>query len=86
MLFQLTNVGQPVIEVEDANFRNRSELLLVHRHDEVDLDDRYSQATLKNLHILWKRPVHIATIKGDRSVLLSYDGTEHSESGFDNID
>jgi stage V sporulation protein R len=86
LLVQLTNVGQPVIEVVDANFQNRSELLLVHRHDGVDLDEGYSQATLRNLYTLWKRPVHIATHKSDRSLLLSYNGTEHSESGFDDVD
>ena len=83
LLTQLTNMGQPVIEVEDANFNNRSELLLVHRFDGVELDDAYSQATLRNLHFLWKRPVHIATRKGDRAVLLSFDGESHSEGGFD---
>ena len=83
MLSQLTNMGQPIIEVEDGNYQNRSELLLIHRHDGTDLDDNYAQATLSNLQKLWKRPVHVATRKGDRSVLLSYDGKEHTESGFD---
>ena len=83
MLTQLTNMGQPIIEVEDANFNNRSELLLTHRHDGVELDDGYARATLQNVNTIWKRPVHIATTKNDRPTLLSFDGTEHSESGFD---
>ncbi|MEE2788668.1 MAG: SpoVR family protein [Myxococcota bacterium] len=83
LLVQLTNSGQPVIEVEDANFNNRSELMLRHAHDGMDLDDNYSKATLANLFSLWKRPVHIATIKHERSTLLTFDGKEHSEAGFD---
>ena len=83
LLTQLTNMGQPVIEVEDANFNNRSELLLTHRYDGVDLDVAYSQATLMNLHKLWKRPVHIATQKAEQPTLLSFDGEKHSERPFD---
>ncbi|MEZ4470619.1 MAG: SpoVR family protein [bacterium] len=83
LLFQLTNMGQPIIEVEDANFENRSELLLIHRHEGVDLDDGYSRATLRNLFALWKRPVHIASRKGDKGVLLSYDGKEARSKAWD---
>ena len=35
LLFQLTNSGQPVVVVEDANYRNRGELLLAHRTDQT---------------------------------------------------
>ncbi|MCB9550994.1 MAG: SpoVR family protein [Myxococcales bacterium] len=85
LLFQLTNMGQPLIEVEDANFENRSELLLAHRHEGVDLDDKYAVATLRNLFALWKRPVHIASRKGERGVLLSYDGKQPTERAFDKV-
>ena len=61
----------------------RSELLLMHRHDAIDLDESYAQATLRNLNTLWKRPVHLASQKGDRGILLTFDGKQHSESGFD---
>ena len=67
LLFQLTNRGQPVIEVEDANFRNRSELLLRHRYDGVDLDERYGKATLRNLFSIWKRLVHIVMRRSDKT-------------------
>ena len=83
LLFQLTNMGQPLIEVEDANFENRSELLLTHRFEGVDLDERYAHATLRNLYLMWKRPVHIATRKGERHVLLGFDGKQASEKTFD---
>ncbi len=83
LLTQLTNMGQPLIEVEDGNFDNRSELLLRHIHEGVDLDEAYSRATLSNLFKLWKRPVHIATRKGEKGVLLSFDGEKHGERQFE---
>jgi len=83
LLNQLTNMGQPIIEVEDANFENRSELLLRHAHEGVDLQDDYARATLANLHRVWKRPVHIATSKKSSGALLSYDGEKHSERQFE---
>ena len=46
LLTQLTNFGQPVITVLDANHENRGELLLRHTHDGVDLDPEYTKATL----------------------------------------
>ncbi|MCO5142215.1 MAG: SpoVR family protein [Oligoflexia bacterium] len=61
MLNMLTNGGQPLIRVQNANFKNRGELLLKHEHHGQDLDVRYCQATLTNLEKLWKRPVHIET-------------------------
>ena len=83
LLFQLTNMGQPIIEVEDANFENRAELLLRHHHDGVDLQDDYARATLGNLHLIWKRPVHIATCKAEKGTLLTFDGDKHSERQFE---
>ena len=38
LLDSITNLGQPFIAVEDANFENRAELLLGHRHEGADLD------------------------------------------------
>ena len=83
LLFQLTNRGQPSIEVEDANFKNRSELLLRHLFEGTDLDEKYCKATLKNLYLIWKRPVHIVTQRGERTILMTFNGKEHSEGGFD---
>ena len=72
LLFQLTNGGQPIIDVEDGNFENRAELLLRHRHDGVDLDENYTRATLRSLFQIWKRPVHIATQRGETGVLFTH--------------
>ncbi len=75
-LQSLTNMGQPIIEVVDANFQNRAELLLKHLFEETELDKNYSTETLRNLHSIWKRPVHIQTVMEGREVILTYDGDE----------
>jgi len=76
LLNQLTNMGQPMIDVEDGNFNNQGELLLLHRHEGVDLEERWTRATLTNLFAVWKRPVHLGTRKGDKGLLVSFDGKE----------
>jgi stage V sporulation protein R len=78
LLFNLTNFGQPIIRVKDANYRNRGELYLHHEHFGVDLKLDYAQDTLRHLRRLWTRPVHIETVADGRSTLLSFDGTDHS--------
>ena len=82
MLFQLTNFGNPVIEVVDANFQNRGELLLQHNHQGIDLDKRYAEAALKALVRCWKRPAAVATTVDNKPVLLHYDGTDYSEKPY----
>jgi stage V sporulation protein R len=76
MLFQLTNFGQPMIEVVDANFENRGELYLVHRHDQIDLDVPYAEDTLANLYRVWGRPVYLESALEDRGRLLFSHGPE----------
>lgn len=89
LLGQLTNMGQPIIEVYDARYQGRGELLLKHCFEGVDLDDDYVKPTLRNLYAIWKRPVHIATRridkKTDRSkgVIISYNGSQHDEHDFE---
>jgi stage V sporulation protein R len=80
MLFKLTNMGQPRIEVEDANFRGQGELLLRHRHDGVDLEVEEAKDTLSSVHKLWQRPVHLWTVVEGQHRLLSWDGREHKET------
>jgi len=78
LLFNLTNFGQPIIRVKDANHRNRGELYLQHEYFGVDLRLDHAQDTLRHLHRLWTRPVHLETCVDGRSTLLSFDGTDHS--------
>ncbi len=79
LLFSLTNFGQPFIFVEDANYQNRGELYLIHRHEGVDLKIDEAQDTISNIHKIWTRPVHLETIIDEAKTLLSFDGKEHHE-------
>lgn len=79
LLHQLTNFGQPIIEVVDGNFENRSELLLLHRHDGVDLKLDEARYSLESLQALWKRPVNLFTRVDEKGALLRFDGKDHEE-------
>jgi stage V sporulation protein R len=79
LLQQLTNFGQPIIEVADGNFENRGELLLAHRHDGVDLRIDYAKDTLTNLQAMWRRPVGIVTRVDGKGVLMRFDGRDHTD-------
>jgi stage V sporulation protein R len=74
LLFQLTNFGQPVIDVVDGNYENRGALYLLHRHEGIDLDVPYATETLRNLYTIWGRPVHIETwVEKQGRILFSHD-------------
>jgi stage V sporulation protein R len=82
LLFQLTNSGQPVILVVDANYKNRGELLLRHRTDTIGLDQAYAKRTLGNIQSMWKRPVNVATVDGrGKEVVWTHDGKEFGKEG-----
>ncbi|MEZ4705286.1 MAG: SpoVR family protein [Bdellovibrionota bacterium] len=83
VLDALTNRGQPFIFVVDSNFENRSELLLSHRHDGIDLKIPWAMDTLKNLFQIWKRPVNLATKVDEKEKILRYDGETHQEQNPD---
>jgi len=76
LLSQLTNFGQPLINVEDSNFMNRKELLLSHVHYGVDLDVNFAHETLRNLFFIWRRPVNLRTKYEDKEVIFNFDGKE----------
>ncbi|MBU0504679.1 MAG: SpoVR family protein [bacterium] len=77
LLTQLTNFGQPIIAIVDANQNNRGELKLDHRHYGIDLDIQYARETLQNLFTIWKRPVSIQTKLNNNIKIYTYDGKEH---------
>jgi stage V sporulation protein R len=77
LLFSLTNMGQPKIQVINGNYENRGELLLQHVTDKFGLDEGYAHRTLENIFFMWKRPVQIQTISGEKITHMSYDGKEH---------
>lgn len=79
LLLMLTNFGQPVIEVVDANHGNRGELVLSHRYEGIPLKMDQARETLENVQRLWTRPVHLETYLDDAPGRLSYDGAEHAQ-------
>ena len=76
LLDSMTNFGNPIIRVENDNYKNRGELYLYHDWVARDLEFEAALRTLQSLYTLWKRPVHIETREGGKPRLLSYDGTE----------
>jgi stage V sporulation protein R len=80
LLSSLTNLGEPVISIEDDNHANRKELYLVHRFDGMPLRHDWAVTALGNLAKLWTRPVHLETVADDKKVVLTHDGTSFSEN------
>lgn len=83
LLFQMTNFGQPVIKIEDANFENRGELLLHHVHEGLDLQPKYMDETLRNLNQIWKRPVSLITVMQGEPKIFRFDGQEMTNHGLE---
>jgi stage V sporulation protein R len=81
LLFSLTNFGQPVIQVVDANHANRSELLLEHVSEGIDLDLAWARPTMESLFRLWTRPVLVKSRVEDKPTILRFDGEKHSTEG-----
>jgi stage V sporulation protein R len=83
-LKQLAGGGSPVIQILNANFENRGELLLEHVYDSKELHEPKAKDTLENLFKLWTRPVHINTVEVDENgeevtVRWSYGGEDHKK-------
>ena len=76
LLFQLTNLGQPIIHVQDSNYENRGELLLIHLFEGIEIQYNYAEKTLKNLVHLWKRPVNLLTAIDGKKHILKHDGQD----------
>ena len=83
MLFMLTHHAQPYIYVLDGNYRNRGELYLGHRHTGVDMEIRFAVDTLKQIHKIWGRPVHIHAMIDDEPMLFSFDGEQSTQQQVD---
>jgi len=76
LLTQLTNAGQPIISVTDANHDNRGELYLTHSFEGVPLDLAYAEATLANVQKIWGKPVLIESFYKEKPILIRHDGNE----------
>lgn len=79
LLFHMTNFGQPIIRIEDANFENRGELLMTHLHEGIDMQPDFMTETLKNTQVVWSRPVNLVTVMDGEPHLYRYDGKEFTQ-------
>jgi len=84
-LFQITNMGMPIISVVDGNFNQNGELLLTHLFEGVEMQPDYMKATMENLQVVWKKPVHLATVMDGEGRIFTWDGTEFRHSPFGDI-
>lgn len=80
LLFMLTNAGNPIVYLTDANYKNRGELYLEQAFEGAELDLRKARAVIENLYRLWGRPVHLETVLDDKPMRLSYDGAHRQEA------
>lgn len=79
LLFHMTNFGQPIIRVEDANFENRGELLLSHLHEGIDMQPDFMSETIRNVFTIWTRPINLVTVMEGEPHLYRYDGKEFTQ-------
>jgi len=71
ILWGISNMGQPLIEVTDGNSNNRGELYLSHRFEGLELDLAQAAETLRSLEVLWGRPIHLESKVDDKGMLIS---------------
>jgi len=76
LLQMLASRGTPRVYVTDGNFGNRSELLLTHQHEGLDIQLDWASVTLANLVGVWDRPVHLDTLLEGKPIRLTHDGSQ----------
>ena len=76
LLARITNMGQPFVYCVDANYMNRGELYLAHRFNGLEVDAARAVETLRNLRVLWGRPVHAQLRIEDEQWLFSLDAPD----------
>lgn len=72
----LTNFGHPTILVRDGDYKRRGELYLKHSFEGQELDAVYADKTLEKVYSIWRRPVHLETVVGGKSVRRTFDGKQ----------
>jgi stage V sporulation protein R len=80
LLAHLTNGGEPILEIADANYQNRSELFVKHVHAGIDLKIAEARQTLHALQAIWRRPVNLETLFQGQTKTYTFDGQHDTES------
>jgi stage V sporulation protein R len=78
ILASMTNFGHPYIVIENADYNHGRELYLKHCFEGQELDLDYAEKTLRQVHRLWGRGVHLETVSEGKTTLLSFDGQDSS--------
>ena len=76
LLYRLTNMGQPMMYVVDANYLNRGELFLANKWNGLEIDAAKAMPTLQNLCAIWGRPAHLQARVQDEMWLFTCNGPE----------
>lgn len=75
--------GVPLIKVMDGDYGGKRELYLQHFYDGLTLEEEYARHTLRHIHTLWDRPVHLETVEvegnSETRIQLTYDGKGFSK-------
>ncbi|MDQ3003542.1 MAG: SpoVR family protein, partial [Fibrobacterota bacterium] len=75
--------GVPLIKVTDGDYGGKRELYLRHFYDGLTLEEEYARQTLRHVHSLWDRPVHLETVEvegnSETRIQLTYDGKGFSK-------
>jgi stage V sporulation protein R len=71
LLHHLTNRGEPFIYIADANYLNRGELYLTHQWSGLEIEIAKAVNVLRNLRLIWGRPVHLQARINDDMWLFS---------------
>ena len=80
LLFQMTNFGQPIVKIEDANFEDKGEMLLNHVWEGIDMQPDFMSATMKNIFAVWAKPVNLTTIMDGENMIFRFDGHEWTQT------
>ncbi|HEU5317513.1 MAG TPA: SpoVR family protein [Chloroflexota bacterium] len=76
----LTTYGIPYIVVEDGDHKRNRELYLKHCFEGDELDLRYAEKTLAQVHAIWDRTVHLETVIEGKPTVLTFDGEKSSRA------
>ncbi len=79
MIQSFSDYGIPLIMVENGDHKEARELYLKHYSEGASLDKEYREKTIRYIHDLWGRPVHLETQEEDQKVVYSYDGKEETQ-------
>ncbi len=74
LLFDIASMGQPRVELTDANHGGRGELELTHAWEGVDIQLEWAAHVLANLARAWGRTVHLRTRVEGRDAWMHHDG------------